>query len=127
FDTPVVGHFAVGTTGKYAGPDNSATRQVEVVTAYSGDGPKCVAPSSYGGLPSLGVNWTDPMKAGATGTFRFDVILQKWRTPAAPTGDSALLDYLTVVPSGATATGTTTTYSPDSTKVLTLNGSTVGG
>lgn len=127
FDTPVVGNFAVGATGDYGGPDRSATSQVEIATAYSGEGPHCTGSSSYGSLPSLGVNWTNPMKTGAKGTFRFDVILQKWRTPASPSGDSALLDYLTVVPSGGTAAGTTTSYSSDSRKVLTLNGAAVGG
>ena len=127
FDTPVAARFALGTTGKYGGPDQLATSQVEVATVYSGDGPQCTGPSGYGALPSLGVNFANPMKTGATGTFQFDVILQKWRTPGSPSGDSALLDYLTVVPSGTTASGTTTSYSPDSQKMLTLSNAAVGG
>lgn len=127
FDTPVAANFALGTTGRYRGPDQTAAGQVEVATVYSGQGPTCTGPTGYGGLPSLGVNWNTPMKTGATTTFRFDVILQKWRTPGAPTGDSALLDYLTIVPGGSTPTGTTTTYTSDSQKAVTLNGAPVGG
>lgn len=126
FDTTLAGNFAIRSNGTYQGSDATASSQVELATVYS-DGGHCLKPNGSGAGPTMGVSWDTPAKTGTTETHHFDVILQKWRTPAAPSGDRALLDYLTVTLGNTTVSGTTTTYTPDSRKALTLNGAVVGG
>jgi hypothetical protein len=72
------------------------------------------------------VSFPTAFKAGQSASYTFDIIIEKWTSPNAPNGDTALLDWLTIVPGATTPQDSTVTYSPDSSKSITLKGNVVG-
>lgn len=128
FDTRVGASLRVGTSGSYRGPNQLGygflSSYVEEEAVYS-NGPDC-ATGSYGG-PSFGVSFPDALKVGQSATYNFDIIIEKWTSPNAPSGDRALLDWMTIQPGATTPQDSSVTYSPDSSKSISLNGTVIGG
>jgi len=129
FDTRVGASFKIGVSGDYSGPNNVGydflSRYVQEETVYS-SGPDCASVGDYS--PSdFGVSWPKAVTNGESRSFRFEIIIAKWVTPNAPTGDAALLDWITVSPVGTTPTDSGITYNPGSAKSMTLKGDISGG
>lgn len=119
FPTRMSANISIGTSGKYRGPNAAPQGAINTATAYS-DGPSCQTLTNID--RSIGVSWPDEVAAGETRTFEFAIVLAQWKTPNAPNGDPALLDWIAVWPSTTTAIDSSVTYSPSGPSgVVTLN------
>jgi hypothetical protein len=130
FDTFVGASLRVGTSGSYQGPNQVGYdflgSYVEEEAVYS-SGPTCATGSGYGGGPSFGVSFPDVLKVGQSDSYKFDIIIEKWTSPNAPSGDRALLDWITIQPGVTTPQDGTISYTPNSSKSISLNGNVIGG
>ena len=108
--------------GKYAGPNSNMghylTDNVEIGRVWS-SGPSCTSPDSDQG------GYQDDNKTGDSFVHKFVVILKNWKTPNAPAGDRALLDWVAISPYPLSLNGGN--WRLDSTNVLTLSNNIVKG
>lgn len=104
YNTPVRAGFLIQHVGdSYSGvgiaPYNGDLRLS--VERYFSDGTECdIMSSSNYADSTFGVQWTDPMSKGVAGSFTFTVIIEDYYVPATPLGDTALLDWITILPQG---------------------------
>jgi hypothetical protein len=73
------------------------------------------------------VSFPDVLKVGQSDSYKFDIIIEKWTSPNAPSGDRALLDWITIQPGVTTPQDGTISYTPNSSKSISLNGNVIGG
>lgn len=115
FDTNVAANFSITHRGgEYAGggtPPSSGDDRIRIALFYSG-GPTCQTKSSTnppisftGTEGKFGIQYNDPTPAGKTLTWSFVLIVKDYRTPASPSGEQALLDWITVVPMASDVNG----------------------
>lgn len=74
-----------------------------MVEQFFSSGPECSTFSStnlwgYGQAGGFGTVFQEELAAGASVQTRFFVIVKNYYTPATPTGDAALLDWITIRP-----------------------------
>lgn len=143
FDTLIRASFVIEhEQGDYTGNGTKPTDHDDRigVEQYFNPDPKCISYSStnswgYGQPPAAGVVWDEPVAKGTTVRHRFTVIVKNYVSPRTPSGDTALLDWVTIRPM-ATAikrVGDTDTYADQdgqslfrSARGLTLSGNEVG-